>query len=217
MLKLIQANKPFFLGYFIAFCTAAILFLCYSKEQLFFAVNGNYSNAGDIFFRYFTHFGDGLFFVAIILCGLFIKFRYSVYALLMYLTTSQVTQFFKRVVFKDEMRPKKYFEGIADIHFVDGVQVHNMMSFPSGHSTTAFAIALFLSLIVKNKNWSYVFLLLAFLAAYSRLYVAQHFFADVWVGSLVGVVIGTIIWVLTDRSSLAKKKWMNKSLLNLKG
>ncbi len=95
---------------------------------------------------------------------------------------------------------------------LDGIQVHSMMSFPSGHSTTAFAIALFLTLTVKNKYWSPVFLLLAILAGYSRLYVAQHFFADVVMGSVIGVFVGLITYVLLERSALAGKPWMNKKL-----
>lgn len=213
MLATIKQHKVFFFLYFIFLLITLFLQMNYSKQELFLWVNGHHTPLSDCFFYYYTDFGDGITFLVIAAICLFIRYKYSVYALLIYLTTSQVTQFFKRVVFSDEPRPKKFFEATGEqLHMLDGIQVHSMMSFPSGHSTTAFAIALFLTLTVKNKYWSPVFLLLAIMAGYSRLYVAQHFFADVVMGSVIGVFVGLITYVLLERSALANKPWMNKKL-----
>ncbi len=64
-------------------------------------------------------------------------------------------------------------------------------SFPSGHATIAFATATTLSFFNKKRKWFYYFL--AFLIAYSRLYLGVHYFFDVVVGAVIGVMISRII------------------------
>ncbi|RZK40560.1 MAG: phosphatase PAP2 family protein, partial [Hymenobacter sp.] len=91
--------------------------------------------------------------------------------------------------------------GFPPLHIVEGVVMGTLKSFPSGHSTSAFSVFLLLTLLVKNKRWGYVFLLLAAAAAYSRVYLAQHFVEDVYAGSLLGTVL-----------TLALVSWLNPYL-----
>ncbi len=77
---------------------------------------------------------------------------------------------------------------MQDLHFVEGVELHKMMSFPSGHTTSIFALMTFFAIITKNKNWSVVYLLIACLGAYSRMYLSQHFLEDLLAGSFIGLV-----------------------------
>lgn len=213
MHTLVLSRKWYFINYFIFLIIAFLLQFNYTKSELFLCVNQYHNSFLDNFFFYYTHLGDGLFFVLIALLFLFVRFRYTVYALIIYLATSQVVQLLKRVFFPTEPRPKKYFEGIAQIHFVKDMDVHSFMSFPSGHTTTAFAIATFLVLINRNNMWTGFFCFaLAFFVGYSRIYLAQHFFADVIAGSLIGVFITLMTYVMLERSKWTKKSWLDKRI-----
>ena len=63
-------------------------------------------------------------------------------------------------------------------------------SWPSGHTTTAFAFAVAIVLLMPRLK--YILLPLAILAAYSRMAVDAHYLADVIMGTTIGV-IGTIL------------------------
>jgi undecaprenyl-diphosphatase len=61
-------------------------------------------------------------------------------------------------------------------------------SFPSGHSITAFAVAVSLSLFYPFLMP--ILLTLAFLIAASRIILGMHFLSDVLAGSALGVSLG---------------------------
>lgn len=78
-------------------------------------------------------------------------------------------------------------------------------SFPSGHATIAFAVAvsLFLSLKSHKKNKiKWVFLIMAFLIALARYFAGVHYFSDVVVGALIGSLSA---WYLHSEVSTLKK------------
>ncbi len=214
MRKLFSENKVFVIAYLILLILALALKLMYTKEELFLSVNLNHNSIADQFFKFLTHVGDGLMFIAIVLILLFVEYRKSILALFIYLISSQVAQFLKRVVFEDVPRPKKYFEGLQELHFIDGVQVHNMVSFPSGHTTSAFALATFLTIISKNKNIGFLYLILATLIGYSRMYLAQHFYEDVMMGSIIGVLSAFITQYFLMRTNWYNNDKLNYSLIN---
>lgn len=216
MRNLFAENRSFVLAYLLVLIIALSLKFFYTKETLFLAVNLNHNALADQFFKFLTHVGDGLMFIVIVVILLFVEYRKSILAFAIYIVSSQIAQFLKRVVFEEVPRPKKYFEGLQELHFVDGVQVHNMMSFPSGHTTSAFALAAFLTLIAKNKNVGCIYLIIAILIAYSRMYLAQHFFEDVMMGSIIGVFSAFITTYFLQRSNWYKNQKLNYSLLSKK-
>ena len=67
-------------------------------------------------------------------------------------------------------------------------------SFPSGHSTVAFAVATVVATSYKRTIWvPIVCYTLAGLAAASRVYQNDHWLSDVFVGSAMGFAIGKTI------------------------
>jgi membrane-associated phospholipid phosphatase len=202
MRKLIQENKVFFIGYLLILMTVLSLFGLFGKEACFLFVNSNFSSVSDTLFPYITHFGDGITIVIFTIILVFVSYRMAIQSGMIYIISSQITQILKRTVFNDIPRPSKYFDGIANLHFVDGVEIHKMMSFPSGHTTSIFAFMAFLSIITKNKSISVLYLLMACLGAYSRMYLAQHFLEDVIAGSVIGVLSAFAVMTL-----LSNFKW----------
>jgi undecaprenyl-diphosphatase len=61
-------------------------------------------------------------------------------------------------------------------------------SFPSGHSITAFAVAISVGLFYHELQIS--LLVVALLIAASRIILGMHFLSDVLAGSAIGVVLG---------------------------
>ena len=79
-----------------------------------------------------------------------------------------------------------------------GQNVESDKSFPSGHTTAAFAsmTALFLT---GNKKYSWAAFIFAFLMAVARIYLVVHFASDVLAGIAVGVLGGILGTLLAGR------------------
>jgi undecaprenyl-diphosphatase len=67
-------------------------------------------------------------------------------------------------------------------------------SFPSGHTTIAFAAATVLA--YYRPRWSPAFFLLAVAIGFSRIYDGVHYPLDVLGGALLGVLVGAVVIVL---------------------
>ena len=68
--------------------------------------------------------------------------------------------------------------------------------FISSHAANTFAVAIFLSLIIKNRMLGIVLFIWAILNAYSRIYLGVHYPGDILFGTLVGIVVGFLIYLL---------------------
>ncbi len=210
--KLITGYKSFFYLYGLFISVAGVALLVYSKEELFFIVNGIYSNFADEFFKIITHLGDGLFFILIVLVLVLYRYRLALLGLIVFVASSFIAQALKVTLFDKAKRPVAYFGNEIDIHFVEGVTRHVKNSFPSGHTATAFALALFLVLIFNLRKGAWLMALIALLVGYSRVYLAVHFPVDVYFGSIIGVLTALFIYAWLDNPFRAK--FGEKGLLN---
>ena len=165
-----------------------------SKAEKHLEFNAFHTSFFDTFFYYFTFLGDGVTAVLVVILLLTVKYRFALVVGVSNIISALITQFLKHQVFDNVVRPKKYFEGVHDLYFVPGVDNYLYNSFPSGHSTCAFSLYFALSLIVKNKLLKFIFFAMAVLVGYSRIYLSQHFFEDVYAGSIIGVVITIIVY-----------------------
>jgi membrane-associated phospholipid phosphatase len=208
MRKLFIDLKYYFIVFLFFIGLALFGVLTYGKLNFHLIVNQYNSSFQDIFFKYFTNVGDGLFAVLILLILLFIvKIRIFFIGLSTFLLSGMVCQLMKKIIFADQLRPSKYFSP-DQLHYVEGVILHSSNSFPSGHSTTAFAIFLFLAFVFKNKHYQIIFAVIACLTAYSRVYLSQHFFADVAAGGVVGIGSFLISYLIFIQIRI---KWFDKS------
>lgn len=69
-------------------------------------------------------------------------------------------------------------------------------SFPSGHTTASFAAACSYVRGLPEKRFGIPAVILAFLIAFSRLYIGVHYPSDVLAGMLVGITGSWIVFLL---------------------
>lgn len=194
-----KTNPAFstFLGLYLGLFLLALLGTwSYDKGSFVVWVNQFHEPHLDTFFRYFTYLGDGA--CLGILCLSFCLFRYKYAIILTVIGLGQLLTAFltKKVLFGRTPRPAAFFEGIVDLHFVEGVKVHHWYSFPSGHSITAFGLFFFVALVNEKRSIAVACFLVATLAAFSRIYLAQHFLVDTMVGSALGIFLTGITYYL---------------------
>jgi len=75
----------------------------------------------------------------------------------------------------------------------------NVVSFPSGHTTTITAFATILYLQVKDARIAWLFLPVVVLVGISRMAVGAHWPMDVLGGWVVGILIGIFSYILAER------------------
>ena len=183
------------------------------KGELHLLLCDRHTDARDIFYKYYTKVGEWVPYVACCLL-LFFRFGWAIFTTSCVLLSGAVTQVLKRIV--DAPRPLTWFAtNYPDVQLplVDGVEMSRYFSFPSGHTTTFFAFFFALSIIVSQSSlrshWcsvsQIIFFLLAALGGYSRIYLSQHFAADILGGMGIGMLITGLLYLLFARWK--SKKW----------
>ncbi|MGI2298862.1 phosphatase PAP2 family protein [Candidatus Cardinium hertigii] len=125
---------------------------------------------------------------------------------------SVVVQLLKRVFFRDQLRPIALLSVDASLHLVDGVSLPIDFSFPSGHAATIFALICLLQLFSKSKKkiYSVILLGIALMVVYSRIYLCQHFYTDVYVGAWIGTIAALIAYIcVVDYNG---PNWLDRSI-----
>ncbi len=87
---------------------------------------------------------------------------------------------------------KNFFERIRPCNVLENVNLlvkcSKSFSMPSSHAVNNFAVATFLSIFYSR--FKYIFFTIAILVALSRPIVGVHYPADIFVGAIVGTIIG---------------------------
>ena len=192
----------------------AITLVVFDKASLHLALTSHHVGWLDTFFKYYTMLGEEWIYVVAVLF-LFVRFQPALLIISSQLMGAGVVQIIKHIW--NTPRPKEFFaQNFPDVvlHQVSDVQMHSWHSFPSGHTTAAFAFFMSLTLVyaTKNKTLQLLFFMMAALVGCSRVYLSQHFSIDV----LVGSVIGTMVAVLSACYWNSRKSmWLQSSLLQL--
>ena len=174
-----------------------ILFLAIFQNSNFsIIVNAFHNNFLDQFFKYITFLGDGRFVFLIALIYLFAYKKYGTSILISLIINTILIQVLKRVVFSNRFRPSFYFKNLIEDgswNMIDGVELYEKFSFPSGHTALIFCLCMSICIFMKKKYFPLLLVLLAYIVGFSRIYLSQHFLIDV----LAGALIGSLIPILT--------------------
>lgn len=196
--KLINENKWFYTSYAVLVLIAGFLQISTAQFSVSIAINKLNTPWLDVAFTYLTHIGDGFFAVGVVVIVLVFKRKNIWDAIACLAIPGLLTQFLKRMVFTGHFRPSFKMKHIPNLHYINGVDMHELYSFPSGHSTSAFALFLLLSFYIKNKTVGAALCFAAALVAITRIYLLQHFLEDVLLGSIIGVVCCTLIYAIFE-------------------
>lgn len=208
---LLVSCRSFVVPHLVMLCAGALSMMTVSKAELFLTLNYTRLPIFDRFFQYFTYIGDGWLFFAFAVLVLFFHIGKGIMAFTSFALSGLIAQVLKKIVFSDALRPAGYFGDRALIETTDGTALNVFHSFPSGHTTTAFAMFFLLTILVRQKAYGFLFFVFAFLVGYSRIYLGQHFPEDVFYGSLVGVFSTGLVWVVL--SPRLQTKWANQSIV----
>lgn len=186
----------------------------YDKGELHLMLTSFNSPFCDHFFKIVTEIGGS---VPIIVGVLFILYEFgaSLYILVTQLINLLITSSLK--LYFGVPRPARFFfENFPEIalHEVEGITMRMANSFPSGHTSAAFAMMLCIALISKNKVFSVACCFIAILVGYSRIYLSQHFAEDVLFGSIIGVVSALALYPFYEKLT-ASRRWSTQSIVSV--
>ncbi|TCJ18666.1 phosphatase PAP2 family protein [Flaviaesturariibacter flavus] len=159
----------------------------YGKDGSFVLINGWNTPLLDLLMPYVTYLGDGLIYIPILLLTFFFKRDYLYAIVAGIIICFLFTYGLKSYVFPAELRPFSLAQRGIAFHRVPGVELHENYSFPSGHTATAFTMALLLGALVRSRALALLLPLVALAVGFSRIYLAQHFLTDVTGGMVIGL------------------------------
>jgi membrane-associated phospholipid phosphatase len=207
--------NAFIFPYILLLIIGAIAYFLTNKIEAHLFINKYHHPFFDTIFYYATYLGDGIFVVITLIIAAFFNVRLALLILASYALSAGITQGLKHLLFDDWMRPAGIFEANAQLqqlYLIPGVELNYHNSFPSGHSTSAFALFFSLTIFSPKKTIQFLLFVIAVLTAYSRVYLSQHFFIDIYAGSFIGTICSLLVyqyWI----AGLSEK--YNQSVLNL--
>lgn len=211
-------NLAVLLAYLLLLALVGYVLLRVYKSDLHLMVNAMVGNpVADVFFKYITYVGDGLFVVILaLLIMVFANARNGLFILFSYTTASLFTTVLKRCFYDDVNRPFFVFtyfrhQQLKLVEAGSDMLIHN--SFPSGHATAAFALFFSLIFTTSRPFLKWLYLLLAILVAFSRTYLSQHWVVDIYVGSVIGACFSLALYILLYHRPFMEK--LNRPLLRL--
>lgn len=220
-------NKIFLSLSLILVVVLGLALLWFPKGELHLLLCDRHTPARDIFYRYYTTLAEWFPYVVCAAILLFGRIGDGVFASSAMILSALSTQTLKHLV--NAPRPITWFAAhMPDLSLplVEGVKMNHWYSFPSGHTTSFFALALVACILISSttrqtsptSRTGFLFQILLFalaaLGGYSRIYLSQHFAFDVFAGVLVGCLITIVCYAILHRYE--HHKWYNYRIFTKK-
>ena len=198
-ISLIHKNKYYYLGAFFMLISLLLLYFNLEKGQALIWIAEKRTPFFDFIMPHLTRLGE--VYTYIFMTIFFFLKREKWHSLFMALTGIIALLFVWALkYFFAHPRPKIYFEYILQlpdkISTIPNVVLQDswINSFPSGHSTSAFAFFTFLAFYSSANVLKFVYLLIAFIVAFTRLYLFQHFLQDIIAGMILGIIVASFMY-----------------------
>ncbi len=200
-----KADKTF-LGLFGVFLLAGLVLLV-SKDKAWLSLQLNlWMNENSArFFILITSLAEGVFITLITGSLLFRSYGETLIMLINLLLIMLIVAFLKQQVFPDHLRPGSELLPVVPLKLADGVEILHLHSFPSGHTASAFGMFYLLSVFFRSTAFSILFFSLALLVGISRVFLVQHYFEDIYFGSLTGMGVSFLLLQ-------AEKRWLQRGI-----
>ena len=224
MVSVWNKNKVFLSLSLILVAVLGLALLYIPKGELHLLLCTRHTPARDIFYRYYTTIAEWLPYVVCVALILFARIGDGIFASSAMILSALSTQVLKHLV--NAPRPLTWFaEHMPEspLPLVESVRMNLWHSFPSGHTTSFFALALVASILLTSLHRVHrtprivvqiILFALATLGAYSRIYLSQHFALDVFAGILVGILITLVCYAVLH--PYEDQKWYNYRLFTKK-
>ena len=83
------------------------------------------------------------------------------------------------------------------VHVVNGYR-GGRYGFPSCHAANTFALAVFMSLVIRHKWFTVMMFSWAFIVSYSRMYLGVHYFGDLFCDATIGSLFAVLFYYLQN-------------------
>ncbi|MGE5424049.1 MAG: phosphatase PAP2 family protein [Syntrophothermus sp.] len=125
-------------------------------------------------------------------------------AALMITVSDQLSEFFKHLV----QRPRPSHEQGLPVHLVN-LYKGGMYGFYSAHASNFFAVALFLTILLKKYYRWFVWFVMVWAAflAYTRIYLGVHYPGDSVTGMVMGLCLGYFFGNITREVCVNTREW----------
>lgn len=105
----------------------------------------------------------------------------------------------------ERLRPSHNPSLASVLHLINGYK-GGLYGFTSSHAANSFSVAMMVSLLFRNRHLTVVLMLWAALQCYSRMYLGVHYPGDILGGTLVGLLVG---WLVYRFWRWGSRRWMN--------
>lgn len=152
-------------------------------------------NLSDLYF--FTHLGDGLILPAMFVVFFFRKNPALATTAVIAILLCGVLSVIGKAIFSDWSRPARVFEDFSDVLIVHP-RPPKSHAFPSGHATVIATGGVFFAWVLgmRHKYFPVLVGLFTVFLCFSRVVIGVHFPADIFVGSMIGTIGGSLFLLL---------------------
>jgi len=165
-------------------------------QSVFLLINGNHSPFWDEIMIFFTQAYTWAAFFIIFLFFIFKKYKLKkgLVILLVLIIAITFSDQFSTVVKEIVRRFRPSHEPSIEYMVHSALKKGGLYGFFSAHASTSMVMAVFSSLIFRNKTYNLLVFSWLFLIGYTRIYLGMHYPLDVMGGWVVGAIIGYAIY-----------------------